>query len=294
MKNSKKISATALATGFILGGGLTASAASMVTIEAGDTFWDIAKEYGIGVDELIEDNAQFEPTALPIGAKIKVHVKDAIHFVEPGDTLYGIAAIHDVTVDTLFDYNPGIDSLALMPGDGVVVGSGKDGSVNAMEDAHAMQGKQMHDMPMMNADAAERMAELLAGLTAAANPAFPVGSKVMVEADHMPGMQGVEATISGAYDTTVYAVTYTDADGVLVEHHKWIVHEGIENPGEAPLEPRTEVTLAAEHMPGMAGAEAVIDSAEETTVYTIDYVTDSGETVMNHMWVTGEELIAIK
>lgn len=134
--------------------------------------------------------------------------------------------------------------------------------------------------------------EVPEGLQTAVNPEFEVGSQVLVEANHMMGMQGTEATVSGAYDTTVYSISYTPEGGNPVEDHKWVVHEELDNPGEEPLEPGTEVTVNADHMDGMAGATATIDTAEETTVYTIDFVLPSGEEVVNHMWVTGDELSA--
>ncbi|MBR3217674.1 MAG: YdhK family protein, partial [Exiguobacterium sp.] len=55
-----------------------------------------------------------------------------------------------------------------------------------------------------------------------------------------------------------------------------------------------EVVLAADHMEGMDGAEATIDTAEETTVYMVDYTTEDGEEVTNHKWVTESELEAMK
>ena len=49
----------------------------------------------------------------------------------------------------------------------------------------------------------------------------------------------------------------------------------------------------ADHMKGMDGATAEIDSAEQTTVYMINYTsTTSGEEVTNHKWVTESELSA--
>ena len=130
-------------------------------------------------------------------------------------------------------------------------------------------------------------------LKEAQNPTFPVGSKAIIQTDHMPGMKGAEATIVGAYDTTVYTVSYTPTTGgEPVENHKWVVHEELEDAGEAPLEPGTEVTLNADHMEGMKGATAIIDSAEETTVYMVDFTSTTGEQVTNHKWVTEKELSA--
>lgn len=145
-----------------------------------------------------------------------------------------------------------------------------------------------HDSHAMHSSSGEVPEDL----QEAENPTFPVGSEVMMHADHMPGMDGVEATVSGAFDTVAYSVTYTPTDGgEPVEDHKWVVHEELENPDEAPLDPGSEVTLNADHMPGMEGATATIDSAVETTVYMVDFVpTDSDEVVKNHKWVTEDEL----
>lgn len=132
------------------------------------------------------------------------------------------------------------------------------------------------------------------GLDNAQNPLYEVGSQAIINSDHMEGMKGAEATIVGAYDTVVYAVTYTPANGGdPVSNHKWVIHEELENPGSEPLEPGDEVILEADHMQGMDGVTAIIDSAEETTVYMIDFnTTTGGDKVTNHKWVTEEELSA--
>jgi len=77
-----------------------------------------------------------------------------------------------------------------------------------------------------------------------------------------------------------------------VEDHKWVIQKEIEEAnGETALEPGTEVIINADHMEGMKGATAVIDSSEKTTVYLIDYTpTDGNDKVTNHKWVTEEEL----
>lgn len=134
--------------------------------------------------------------------------------------------------------------------------------------------------------------EIPAGLKEAANPTYKVGDKAMINADHMPGMKGAEATISGAFDTTAYVVSYTPTTGgKKVTGHKWVIHEELENPGEEPLKPGDEAKMNSDHMEGMKGATATIDSAEKTTVYMVDYTpTTGGEKVTNHKWVTESEL----
>lgn len=128
------------------------------------------------------------------------------------------------------------------------------------------------------------------GMTSAEDPEFPVGTEVTLTADHMEGMEGATATISGAFDTTTYSVSFTPTDGgEPVTDHKWVVHEELENPGEAPLAEGTEVVITADHMTGMEGAEATIDSATEETVYMVDYEAD-GMMMTNHKWVVESEI----
>lgn len=70
--------------------------------------------------------------------------------------------------------------------------------------------------------------EVPKGLKVAANPKFQVGSKATIQADHMKGMKGAEATIVGAYDTTAYIISYTPTTGgPKVENHKWVIQEEI-------------------------------------------------------------------
>ena len=137
--------------------------------------------------------------------------------------------------------------------------------------------------------------EVPEGLKEAENPKYPVGSKAIIQSDHMKGMKSAEATIVGAYDTTVYTVSYTPTTGgERVEDHEWIIHEELMDPGAEPLEPGAEAKTEAVHMEGMAGAPLEIDSAEQTTVYMVDFTTTDGEKVTNHKWVTESELLPVE
>jgi hypothetical protein len=128
------------------------------------------------------------------------------------------------------------------------------------------------------------------GITKAEDPKFAVGDTVILSADHMPGMKGAEATVSGAFDTTTYSISYTPTDGGdPVKDHKWVVHEELEDPGKAPLQRGAKVTVNADHMPGMKGAEATIDSATNETVYMVDITADEME-MTNHKWVVESEM----
>lgn len=128
------------------------------------------------------------------------------------------------------------------------------------------------------------------GITEASSPRFPVGTEVTLTADHMPGMQGATATIAGAYDTTTYAVDYTPTTGgEEVSNHKWVVHEELQDPGQAPLAEGDEATLLATHMKGMKGARATISEVTDETVYMVDLMID-GQRMTHHKWVVESEL----
>lgn len=128
------------------------------------------------------------------------------------------------------------------------------------------------------------------GITEAPSPKFPVGTEVTLTADHMEGMDGAKATIAGAFDTYTYAVSYTPTTGGdPVNDHKWVVQEEIKDAGDERLADGTEVTLEAEHMAGMKGAKATIDSSTDETVYMVNYEAD-GMTMTNHKWVVESEI----
>ncbi|RSL33321.1 DUF1541 domain-containing protein [Salibacterium salarium] len=147
------------------------------------------------------------------------------------------------------------------------------------------------------ADQMSSTGEVPENLKVAESPTYEVGSQAIIEVEHMDmeSMSGAEATIVGTFDTTAYTVTYyPTTGGEPVENHKWVIHEELENPSEAPLEPGTEVTLNADHMKGMDGATAVIESAVDTTVYMLNFTTTTGEEVENHKWVTESELAPVE
>lgn len=168
-----------------------------------------------------------------------------------------------------------------------------DTNTNESIDMNESSGENMKGMDHSNMDMSGS-GEVPESLKVAENPTFEVGSQAILETDHMEGMKGAEATIVGAYDTTLYTISYTPTTGgERVENHKWIIQEEIKDAGDKNLEPGTEVTIEADHMEGMKEATAEIDSSEDTTVYMVDYIpTTGGEEVKNHKWVTESELSA--
>lgn len=131
-----------------------------------------------------------------------------------------------------------------------------------------------------------------AGMTAASHPRHPVGSHVVLTADHEMGMKGARATVVGAYSTITYAVDYTPTTGgATVKDHKWVVQQEIRDAGTRRLADGTHVVLTASHMPGMQGARATIVSSTTQTVYMVDWDM-VGMMMKNHKWVVDSEMRA--
>ena len=131
--------------------------------------------------------------------------------------------------------------------------------------------------------------------TPAKNPLYPLDTQVTLLADHMPGMNGAVARISGAFDTTLYAITYTRSDtGEVIKDHRWVIHEEIAGYGALPFKAGDTVTLLPGHISGMGGegAEAEITQVVSGTAYMVDFTPKDGtEPVTNHQWVSEAELL---
>src|SRR5699024_12861496 len=66
----------------------------------------------------------------------------------------------------------------------------------------------------------------------AVNTTYKVGSKAIIEANHMEGMKGAVATIIAAYSTNAYAGSLVPTtDGEEVKNHKWVIQEEMRNAG---------------------------------------------------------------
>ena len=94
------------------------------TVKPGDNLYNIAKTYGITLEELINFNEQ-GTTLLKIGEQLLIPVKandtnNLTYVVKPGDTLYNIAKRYNTTVDTLKDIN-NLDSNLLKIGETLII-----------------------------------------------------------------------------------------------------------------------------------------------------------------------------
>lgn len=82
-------------------------------VKSGDSLWNIAKKYGVTVNELKNAN-NLTTNTLSIGQRLKIPVKSSTdtgqknyinYTVKSGDSLYGIAQKNNLTVQELKNYN---------------------------------------------------------------------------------------------------------------------------------------------------------------------------------------------
>lgn len=160
----------------------------------------------------------------------------------------------------------------------------------AHAEGHSSGGEQDHSEMDMDHEHSPDGGPAPEGIQPASDPLYPVGSQVILHTDHMPGMGGASATITGAFTTTTYAVDYTPTNGgATVEDHKWVVQEELIDPPAAPVADGAAVTIGADHMSGMQGAEGTVASSTEETVYMVDFEMDGME-MNNHKWVVESEI----
>lgn len=87
------------------------------TIVTGDTFFAIARRFGIAVPALAAANPGVNPNTLQIGQVICVPAPaprpepcpGRLYAVQPGDTFFGLARRFGYTIDALLAINPGVD-----------------------------------------------------------------------------------------------------------------------------------------------------------------------------------------
>ena len=75
-------------------------------VQPGDSMYQLAQQYGVPMERLIQDNQLPDPSRLVVGQTIVVQYPELTHTVRAGDSLYSIAQMHDTTVAQLLRDNP--------------------------------------------------------------------------------------------------------------------------------------------------------------------------------------------
>ncbi len=95
------------------------------TIRGGDTFFRIANQFNITVEDLRRANPEVDPNRLQIGQVICIPVSAPptpscpggfLYTIRSGDTLFLIAQRYNITIQELIAANPGIDPNRLQIG----------------------------------------------------------------------------------------------------------------------------------------------------------------------------------
>lgn len=83
-------------------------------VRAGETLYDIARQYGISAERIAQDNGLADPTQLVTGQTLVILYPSRTYTVQPGDTLQSIAADLGVTVNQLLRSNYGLNGSPLV------------------------------------------------------------------------------------------------------------------------------------------------------------------------------------
>lgn len=93
------------------------------TVRGGDTLWEIARRYGVDVDELRSWNQLGANSTIRPGQVLALQPRAEVlvYRVQPGDTLWEIARRHGVTTERLIAWNNLPGNGLIRPGDQVEV-----------------------------------------------------------------------------------------------------------------------------------------------------------------------------
>lgn len=87
------------------------------SVQRGESFWTIARQYGIDVDTLTAANEGIDPTRLQPGQEVRVpNLNGALHAVAQGDTLWDIAQLYQTDLQEIVRVNGLDDPSRLRPG----------------------------------------------------------------------------------------------------------------------------------------------------------------------------------
>lgn len=92
------------------------------TVKAGDSFYKLARQYGVAVAVIEAANPGADPNRLTIGQKLCIPPAGTCpqgytqYTVKSGDTLYKLAQQYGVSLDSLLTANPGVDPRSLQIG----------------------------------------------------------------------------------------------------------------------------------------------------------------------------------
>ncbi|SFS54065.1 glycosyl hydrolase family 18 protein [Marininema halotolerans] len=88
----------------------------IVTVNKGDTIWEIANRFGARSSDVIKLNGLSEKAELVIGQSLVMPTPSGVHVVQSGDSLWSIAQQYHVSLEALQKLNQPINPEKLYPG----------------------------------------------------------------------------------------------------------------------------------------------------------------------------------
>ncbi|MBR6768744.1 MAG: LysM peptidoglycan-binding domain-containing protein [Clostridia bacterium] len=91
-------------------------------VKPNDTVYEIAKQYGISPEWIIQNNSLTDPNRLVVGQTLVIGIPAVTHTAKEGETLFSIAREYHVPVDRLLQNNPFLrGNTVIRPGDSIVI-----------------------------------------------------------------------------------------------------------------------------------------------------------------------------
>ncbi|MEG0260992.1 MAG: LysM peptidoglycan-binding domain-containing protein [Lysinibacillus sp.] len=85
-------------------------------VSGGETLWQIANQYGINMNAIVQINALPNPNQLVIGQTLVIPTQYSTYIVKSGDTLWSIAQQYGVPIQSIIQINQLTNPNALSPG----------------------------------------------------------------------------------------------------------------------------------------------------------------------------------
>ncbi len=112
------------------------AAAAVHTVQKGESYWLIAKKYGVSLEELLRANGADESSVLNIGDRVTIPGGERVHVVSKGDTYWLIAQWYGVPLEELLRANGADEGSVLNIGDRVIIPGGEKVHVASKGDTY--------------------------------------------------------------------------------------------------------------------------------------------------------------
>ncbi|MBB6445477.1 LysM peptidoglycan-binding domain-containing protein [Bacillus benzoevorans] len=85
-------------------------------VQKGETLWQIANQYHVNINEIVQLNGLVNPNQLPVGLALVIPVSGQSHIVRTGETLWSISRRYGVSIQAMIQANQISNPNQLYPG----------------------------------------------------------------------------------------------------------------------------------------------------------------------------------